>query len=188
MDRPGFLAEGLCLYGDNAYVNRAFMASPDPSGSGISVEDSYNFFHSQLRINIECAFGILVNRWGFLRKKAPKNYSIKKTISTVSCLCSLHNFLIDERCAVPGANTPSDALTLAVKGAVPMERAANGERVPGQLLEAGNHFDDDLNYTVRRSIYQTHQGRSLPRTAMIAHVANKGMSRPVRNKERNGTR
>ena len=188
MDRPGFLAEGLCLYGDNAYVNRAFMASPDPSGSGISVEDSYNFFHSQLRINIECAFGILVNRWGFLRKKAPKNYSIKKTISTVSCLCSLHNFLIDERCAVPGANTPSDALTLAVEGAVPMERAANGERVPGQLLEAGNHFDDDLNYTVRRSIYQTHQGRSLPRTAMIAHVANKGMSRPVRNKERNGTR
>ena len=69
-----------------------------------------------------------------------------------------------------------------------MERAANSERVPGQLLQAGNLFDDDLNYTVQRSIYQTHQGRSLPRTAMIAHVANKGMSRPVRNKERNGTR
>ena len=69
-----------------------------------------------------------------------------------------------------------------------MERAANGERVPGQLLQAGDHFDDDLNYTVRHSIYQTHQGRSLPRTAMIAHVANKGMSRPVRNLERNGRR
>ena len=97
-----------------------------------------------------------------------------------SCLCScLHNFLIDQRCAVPEANTPSDALTLAVEGTVPMERAANGEHVPGQLLEAGDHFNDDINYTVRRSIYQAHQGRSLPRTAMIAHVANKGMSRPV---------
>ena len=106
-----------------------------------------------------------MNRWGFLRKKAPKNYSIKKTISTVSCLCSLYNFLIDQRCAVPDANTPSDALTLAFEGAVPMERAANGDRVPGQLLQAGDHCDDDSNYTVRRSIYQTHQGRSLPRTA-----------------------
>ena len=64
----------------------------------------------------------------------------------------MHNFLIDQRCAVPEANAPSDALTLAVEGAVPMEHAANGECVPGrQLLEAGDHFDDDLlNYTVRR--------------------------------------
>ena len=188
MDRPGFLAEGLCLYGDNAYVNRSFMASPDPTGSGIGVQDSYNFFHSQLRINIECAFGMLVNRWGFLRKKAPKNYSIKKTIATVSCLCSLHNFLIDQRCTTPDANTAADALSLAIEGAVPMERATNGERVPGQLLQAGNHFDDDPQYTVRKTIYQTHNGRALPRTAMIAHVANKGMSRPVRNIERNGRR
>ena len=51
MDRPGFLAEGFCLYGDNAYVNRAFVASPDPSRSGISVDDSYIFFtHSSISI------------------------------------------------------------------------------------------------------------------------------------------
>ena len=63
MDRPGFLAEGLCLFGDNAYVNRTSMASPVP-GTVDEISDSYNF-HPQLRINIECAFDILVNRWSF---------------------------------------------------------------------------------------------------------------------------
>ena len=72
---------------------------------------------------------------------------------------SFFNFLIDQRCTSPDANTPADALSLAVEGAVPMERATNGERVPGQLLQAGNHFEDDPQYTVRKTIYQTHNGR-----------------------------
>ena len=186
MDRPGFLAEGLCLFGDNAYINRTFMASPVP-GTVDETSDSYNFFHSQLRINIECAFGILVNRWGFLRKKAPREYTVKKTIATVSALCSLHNFLIDHGNTKVDANHAQDSLSLALQGAVPMEPAANGEPVPGQLIGGGDHFDDDSNYMVRRTIYQVHQGRALPRTAMIAHVASLGMSRPIRNLERNGT-
>jgi hypothetical protein len=32
-------------------------------------KDAFNFFHSSaLRINIECAFGMLVHWWGILRK------------------------------------------------------------------------------------------------------------------------
>ena len=53
----GFLADGLVLYGDNAYVNCQYMASPflrTTSGA----KDNFNFYHSQVRINIECAFGL----------------------------------------------------------------------------------------------------------------------------------
>ena len=123
---------------------------------------------------------------GFLVEES-KEYTLKKTIPTVFALCCLHYFLIDHGSTKVDANHAQDSLSLTLHGAVPMKRAANGEPVPGQLISGGDHFDDDINYIVRRSIYQMHQGRTLPRTAMIAHVASLGMSRPIRNLERNGT-
>ena len=46
----GLLASGLVLFGDNAYLNSAFMATPFPNcGSG--PKDDYNFFHSQVSVN-----------------------------------------------------------------------------------------------------------------------------------------
>ena len=62
----------LAFFCDNAYVNTSFMATPF-KGSNSGVKDAYNFYHSQLRINIECAFGMLVHRWGVLRKPLPVN-------------------------------------------------------------------------------------------------------------------
>ena len=38
-------------------------------------KDAFNFFHSQTRINIECAFGMLVNRWAVLKTPIPINVS-----------------------------------------------------------------------------------------------------------------
>ena len=54
------LPAGYCLYGDNAYVNESYMAMPFQATSN-GPKDSYNFYHLQVRINIECAFGILTN-------------------------------------------------------------------------------------------------------------------------------
>lgn len=42
-----FLAPGLHLFGDNAYVNSRFMATPFKN-VGQGSKDSYNFFHSQV--------------------------------------------------------------------------------------------------------------------------------------------
>jgi DDE superfamily endonuclease len=89
MERPGFLAPGLCLYGDAAYVNCNYFVSPYKNVSGGS-RDDYNFFHSQLRINIECAFGQLVQRWGLLRRALPSNFGIRKSTALVIALCRLH--------------------------------------------------------------------------------------------------
>ena len=54
------LPAGYCLYGDNAYVNEPYMVVPFQAMSN-GPKDSYNFYHLQVRINIECAFGILTN-------------------------------------------------------------------------------------------------------------------------------
>ena len=61
LEIPGFLADGLSIYGDNSYINGPYMVTPFKAVSS-GIKDAYNFYQSQLRINIECAFGVLVNR------------------------------------------------------------------------------------------------------------------------------
>jgi hypothetical protein len=56
------------------------MATPYPNVAQNSPNDNYNFYHSQIRINIECAFGILVSRFGILRKPLPTGFTIKKML------------------------------------------------------------------------------------------------------------
>ena len=66
--------ERFVLFGDNAYLNTTYMATPFTNVAGDPnrvAEDSYNFYHSQLRIRVECAFGMLVQRWGILRMAMP---------------------------------------------------------------------------------------------------------------------
>ena len=60
IEMPDFLAPGLCIFGNAAYINSMYVAAPF---KGISDEnkDAYNYFHSQLRIKIECAFGMLIH-------------------------------------------------------------------------------------------------------------------------------
>jgi hypothetical protein len=56
----GILAPDLCLFGYKAYLNTAYMATPNAAISG-GPKDAYNFYHSQLRIRIECVFGMLTH-------------------------------------------------------------------------------------------------------------------------------
>lgn len=94
LDRDNFLRPGLCLFGDNAYVNSSSMCTPWRNVSR-GPKDAMNFYHSQLRITIECAFGMLVHRWGILRKPMPINIAVNKITKLVHALCKLHNFCID---------------------------------------------------------------------------------------------
>lgn len=46
-----------------AYINTHYnMATPYINQNHSGVRDNYNFYHSQLRIKIECAFGMLADR------------------------------------------------------------------------------------------------------------------------------
>ena len=52
LEQPGFLAEGLCIFGDNAYVNCSYMATPFKNIASGS-KDNYNHYHSQVRKTID---------------------------------------------------------------------------------------------------------------------------------------
>jgi hypothetical protein len=85
----GLLKKGLVLFGDNAHLNTRYMATLFLNVSSGS-KDDYNYFHSQVCIQVECAFGQLVSRWGILRSAIPCNVTIVKTVALVSCLARLH--------------------------------------------------------------------------------------------------
>jgi hypothetical protein len=89
----GLLAPGLCIFGDNAYLNKPYMATPYAAVSD-GTKDIYNFYHSQLQIRIERTFGILTHRWAILRSAILVNIQIEKTDGFVMALAKLHNYCI----------------------------------------------------------------------------------------------
>ena len=86
---------GCTLLGDSAYVKKPYMAVPIKKGKLQPYEDGYNCYLSQLRVTIECAFGVLVNRWSILRR--PLCFNLERIGPLVMCLCRLHNFCIQKR-------------------------------------------------------------------------------------------
>ena len=190
----GLLAEGLCIFGDNAYVNRSYMATPFKAVSSGS-KDDYNFYHSQLRIKIECAFGMLVNRWGILRSPLSSRFTLQKIGSLLICLCRLHNFCINQRLKRSGAldsddilpPTENDEFQIAAAGGVPLEPSSRdpdlNDQSPEQLLHGGEHFDD-VHRNTRRRLERADNREGTPRDAMVAIVERSQMKRPVPNQWR----
>jgi len=184
----GLLAPGLCLFGDNAYLNTPYMATPYSAVSGGS-KDSYNFYHSQVRIRIECTFGILTHRWAILRSAIPMSVSVKKTVALVCALGKLHNFCIDTEGDVDVPTpTPADEWEIEMDCCVPLVPAPGTQSardvVPEQLLDGGNHFDD-LGYRgrynrQRRYEYMSAQSSTpLPRERLHDLVCDAGLTRPI---------
>lgn len=148
LQTPGFLAPGLHIIGDNAYVNTISMATPYPNVKSGS-KDAYNFYLSpQLRIKIECAFGMLVHRWGILQKPMSSKFPISKIIAITLCLCKLHNYCINARLASP-ASTATDALNITIRNGININRRVSfhsNQRgvttAAEELIGGGDHFDD----------------------------------------------
>jgi DDE superfamily endonuclease len=89
LEQPGFLAPGLAIFGDGAYSANRYMVTPFKMAKSGS-KDVFNFYQSQLRIRIECSFGMLVlHRWAILRKAMPYGISVRKTTALVYALCKL---------------------------------------------------------------------------------------------------
>lgn len=189
----GVLAPGLCLFGDNAYLNTPYMATPFAAvGSG--TKDSYNFYHSQLRIRIECTFGILTHRWAILRRAIPMNVRILKTVALVIALAKLHNFCID---ADDGnsdlAQTADDEWNTEVNGGVPMVNVVRQDDntseedavVPSQLMDVGHHSDDIGGASGRQNRQRRYNNASdidgvpLPRDRLHSYIQSIGLTRPT---------
>lgn len=181
LNTEGFMASGLCLFGDNAYLNAPYMATPYTGGVA-GAQDAYNYYHSQLRIRVECSFGMLTERWAILRSPIPRNLSVHKTIGLVCALARLQNFCIDqeeEQNTCPPSSLASDDIRGEERGAVPLvcEDINTLQGVPTQLMGGGHHFDDYGRNTRRQHARQV-QNEVLPRERMYRQIADGNYSRP----------
>ena len=178
LDR-GLLAETkLVLFGDNApHLNSSYMVTPFPNTSG-GARDNYNFFHSQVRITIECAFGKLVQRWGILQMAMPRGITIQRTIAMVLALAKLHNFCIDEADGENAAILHRDEQHIITNehGSVPLIcNNQAGTNTPQDLIGSGEHFND-VPRDSRRSVESNE-----PRRALLRQVIDSHLTRPRRN-------
>lgn len=70
------------MFGDNAFLNTLYLAMP--------------FTNVGVCICVECAFGMLIQRWGILRKPMPLNLSNVRIVGIVNAFTCLHSFCIGE--------------------------------------------------------------------------------------------
>ena len=94
----GYLPWPYWIAADDAYMNSDFMITPFCFSKKDTEEDrvrkdSFNFHHSNLRITVECAFGMLVRRFGFFWRKMECKLS-RLALIVQACMC-LHNVCID---------------------------------------------------------------------------------------------
>ena len=201
----GLLKNGFCLFGDNAYTNCPYMCVPF-SNVRDGAKDAFNFFQSQLRINIECAFGMLVHRFGILRKAIPMNIEVAKTNSLVLALCKLHNFCIDHSDHMIEQSYRKDATSILMDDGLycpridddiddPWEYDNVQDRVNG-LLDGGHHLEDHSREDRRRYCRATNlpnalvlrEVRALPNEVILDRVFDRSYQRPRRNRMRNRMR
>jgi hypothetical protein len=96
------------LIADNAYSLTEVVMVPYSAFDHheFPERESFNFWHSQLRITIERAFGIYVRRWGIFSRPSP--YGLKFFCEIVEATCRLHNFCIDRNIPVPQLSPSGD--------------------------------------------------------------------------------
>ena len=68
---------------------------PYDDADPLSEQDAFNFWLSNSRIQIECAFGELIMRWGIFWRTL--KLDVKRAGDTVGAAMLLHNFLVARR-------------------------------------------------------------------------------------------
>lgn len=175
LERPGFLANGLVVFGDNAYANSEYLVTPY-KGNLDDTKDAFNFYHSQVRIKVECAFGRLVHRWGILRRPLSMRFGFRKTNRLVMALCRLHNFCINDR-ETTIAGALGDGLVPPPLGEDQVYTDVHsGIEDPTDLLHGGEHFND-INRNARRRLNRRRQRN--PQESLRLFVLNRGLRRPT---------
>jgi hypothetical protein len=88
----GDLPQPFFLNGDAAFTLSNSMIVPSTGDASL---DDFDFYQSSNRMAIECAFGILVRRWGVLWR--PLGVAFSRRAPLIVALMRMHNFCIDER-------------------------------------------------------------------------------------------
>ena len=86
---------GLWIAGDDAYPSSEYLLSPYSiqASRADKFKDNFNFYQSRCRINVECAFGMLVEKFGVLRRC--QSARLKHTTKVISVCIKIHNLGVD---------------------------------------------------------------------------------------------
>jgi len=88
----GLLISGYYILGYAAYRGTCQIFTPY-IGNVSDEESVFSFYHSSIRMCIECSFGILVGRWGILWK--PLRVPLRRAPVVIETCMTLHNLCID---------------------------------------------------------------------------------------------
>jgi hypothetical protein len=124
------------------------------------MNDSYNFYLSQLRIRIEMAFGLLCGKWAILQR--PLQVNLKNAGRLLMCCARLHNFVINERIA----NNPDANLV------DPITSSTNDGNEEPTFLASDVHVS-------------TIPGNSIMRDIVVQQITSLALVRPQYNLNRN---
>ena len=157
---------GYWVAGDAAYVCFEPFLVPFSAVQLRDIEeglwrDSFNFFQSSLRVHVEQAFGIFVNRFGILWR--PLEFELARAIRIVSACALLHNFILDNS---------DDAEMDAVQGEAEHQYAAQAFRrwwTESQHLRSASRSGSGARSDLQRSNM---------REILVARVKQLGKVRP----------
>jgi hypothetical protein len=89
------LPPGFWIAADDAYPTSEYLVSPYSTHAcrQDKSKDDFNFFQSRCRINVECAFGILVEKFGILRRSMSS--TLPHNIKVTQVCMKLHNLGVE---------------------------------------------------------------------------------------------
>lgn len=144
------------LVGDNAYVCNETMLTPYAGTQKLSSsKDSFNFYLSQVRIRIEQAFGLVVNKWRIFR--SPLTVKLANVQYVIQAAFRLHNFCIGQ-----------------------------WDYVPNVITDPDNHMPEYDQFLDENSLLANNgKGTSLRRERIRRYIEERGICRPIYNRQRN---
>jgi len=163
----GALPDPYCIFGDAAYIASDCMVTPYSAKYAKvgSPEDNFNFYHSNLRIRIECSFGILVSRWGLLWR--PLRCKLDNAADLVELCMTFHNICRQGATRFMGRSTTQGWEDKGIPSLNLQEQYIEGRLVdtcvPVEEMSRGRRRD------VERSARREH---------ICAEIAARGLQRP----------
>ena len=169
----GGLPKGLFLNGDAAFALSLAMVVPS---TGSAELDDFDFYQSSNRMAIECAFGILVRRWGVLWR--PLSMAFRRRAPLILALMRLHNFCIDQRLIAAGDMPNVDGKTSEIQPQryrIPPKFDKDGR--PVELLDTCRGYEEGAPVRTRASLSGP---KAQTRDALAAAIKDAGFVRQVR--------
>ena len=133
----GRLDKRFFLNGDAAFAQGPQMVTPSNNDPAF---DAYDFYQSSNRMAIECAFGILIRRWGVLWRPLAQAFNRRAPL-IVACM-RLHNYCIDCKQGAQGMPSVAGRVSEIQPGRYKRTPKFDKDGVPVEHLDVSRNSDN----------------------------------------------